>query len=440
MSLENVLGQLHNHQQIASHAFNFTPSENTMSPLCRLPLVLDIYSRYFFEHEKLFGEWFFYGGVEAGTLQGNFSEQLLKELSGATFVDLKPLSGLQCMTIVMSALCPPSGTMLIVPEPWGGHMSTPKVAERLGINTVEIPMSDFAVDMEQLEKIILEHIPDLIYFDQSTQLFPLDPKPIRAMLDRHGMDTLIHYDSSHTNGLILGKSLFNPLEHGADSFGGSTHKTLPGPHKAFFCTNNNSVYDKYYEVAYHLISHCQVASSISLGLTLLELRDCGGNEYAQNTIYHAKQLAKALNASEVKVAAEKLGFTGCHQVWATTNRSVAAGEIARRMNAVGLKVNVLPGLPTLDKQSFRLSTAEITKLGANSADIEAFASIFSELINSEVMSEKSLVGIHTQVKELRNNLDKPKYCYTAEQIASMGVPDKIVDLVCLIEKTNSIDY
>ena len=69
--VEGLLDRLDRHERHARRALNFTPSENTMSPLARLPLVLDAYSRYFFNHMELFGKWMFFGGIEAGQIAQN---------------------------------------------------------------------------------------------------------------------------------------------------------------------------------------------------------------------------------------------------------------------------------------------------------------------------------------------------------------------------------
>ena len=72
-------------------------------------------------------------------------------------------------------------------------------------------------------------------------MFPIDPQPIRNLIDKLSPETILHYDSSHINGLIFGKALFNPLTRGAHCYGGSTHKTLPGPHKGFLAMNELSI-------------------------------------------------------------------------------------------------------------------------------------------------------------------------------------------------------
>jgi len=57
------------------------------------------------------------------------------------------------------------------------------------------------------------------------------------------MNIIKYYDVSHNAAFIIGKQHPNPLEDGYDAFGGSTHKTIPGPQKAFFATNRKDIYE-----------------------------------------------------------------------------------------------------------------------------------------------------------------------------------------------------
>jgi glycine hydroxymethyltransferase len=183
-SMPRLLDLLQSHDRRARRSLNFTPSENVLSPLARMPFVMDTYSRYFFEHMRLFGEWFFFSGIEAGLIQAEVLEPLLRELAHAQYVDTRPISGLNCMTVAMAGLCRSGGTMLTVPAESGGHMSTTTVAARLGIRTLPIPMSEtHFVDLDGLDRLLAAERPDLIYIDQSNQLFPIDPKPIREVVD-----------------------------------------------------------------------------------------------------------------------------------------------------------------------------------------------------------------------------------------------------------------
>lgn len=234
-----LAGLLQRHEQEAHTSINLAPSENVLSPLARLPFVLDMYGRYFFDDLPKHGIHKFFGGLQPGEIETQIVVPLLKRMTGATYVTVKPLSGLHCMTIALTALTKPGERVLSISPANGGHDCLSPLGARLGLHMESLPMSSpHDLDLLALEQVLTDDPPALVYIDQSTVLFPVDPRPIRNIVDKHSLPTRIHYDSSHLNGLILGQAVFNPLEQGAHTFGGSTHKTLPGPHKGFLATTD----------------------------------------------------------------------------------------------------------------------------------------------------------------------------------------------------------
>lgn len=375
-NIARLLSLLGAHEDRSLDCLHLTPPENTMSPLARLPFVLDGYGRYHFS-----GKYNFHGARELGAIEQQILIPLLRKQARARHVNVRPLSGINCMTAAIAGLCPPGGTVLSVPADAGGHMSTPAVIERLGARVMDLPMRDpHEVDLAALEALLRGHQPSLVYLDQSSQLFPIDPRPIRDLLDRWSPRTLIHLDSSHTNGLILAGALPNPLERGADCFGGSTHKTLPGPHKAFLATNSADVAARLHPHLENLISQHQMAAIASLAITLIELEECGGAEYAAAVLANARALAVALDRRGLDVAARARGFTGCHQVWLALPGDADVETCVEGLYRAGLVVNSFDGLPGLPRPALRLSVAEVTRLGADEADIDELGAILAASI------------------------------------------------------------
>jgi len=420
-AIKDILLKLSAHENRAIRSFNLTPSENVLSPLAKLPLVADIYSRYFFEHLDLHGFWMFYGGIEAGEVQSSVLEPMLRRLTGARYVDTRPLSGLNCMTVVISGLCPPGGTMLTVPLESGGHMSTQQISKRLGVEAVPMPMHVHEVDLEGFERALRRRRIDVVYLDQSTQLFPIDPAPLRRIIDAVSPGTVLHCDTSHTNGLVLGSALPNPLERGAHTFGGSTHKTLPGPHKGFVATNDAQLAERIGGAAYDLISHHQVAASISLAITLDEFEHKDGSGYARRICTNALALARTLADEGLPVGGEGRGWTRCHQVWAAASPGVDPHAAAAELYAAGLMVNILPGLPSIPGIAFRFSTSELTRLGADEDDVAALGSVLAQALKGNSVST---LGRAT-IQGLRAKLSRPRYCYDLHEIETMDLPSPL---------------
>src|SRR4051812_27361823 len=85
--LEQLLSSLHDNQMRSRTSLNLVPSENVLSPLARLPFVLDGYSRYFFDHMNKFGKWMFFGGIELGDIELDIVLPELRNMTGAPHVN-----------------------------------------------------------------------------------------------------------------------------------------------------------------------------------------------------------------------------------------------------------------------------------------------------------------------------------------------------------------
>lgn len=419
--IENMLSMMFNNEVESSKRINLVASENVLSPFAKLPFILDFHTRYFLDDKNRFGKWYFPGGKAIGEIEEEILLPLLSELSGAKYVNIRPISGMNCMTIALAGLTKPGDTILSVPFDYGGHISTPVIAEQFGLDVVDIPfLNTYDIDLDRLKKILTEKKPRLIYIDQSTFLFPIDPQPIRELIDQYSPKTVVHYDSSHTNGLILGQAMFNPLDRGAHVFGGSTHKTLAGPHKGFLATNCSTIAKKIQDKSYHFVSHHHPSSSLSLAITLLELKHCGGAEYARQIICNAKIFAESLSKHNFYVAGEERGFTGAHQVWSYPQGEEGNGELQTYLDRL-LRRGIVPSrfdsLPGINQPSFRMSLAEVTRYGASAEDIESIANIMAELVHSDTLTDTS----QSRLLFLHEKLSRVKFCFTEHDIDDLDL-------------------
>ncbi len=421
----DLLTKLSNLNECARSAINMTPSENILSPLARLPFILDAYSRYFLDDLRLFGKWCFPGGKELGEIEQDILIPLLKTMTGASYVNVRPISGINCMTIALAALAKINDIILTVPVEVGGHPSTRVVAERLGLSVKHIPFQNtFDIDYERLEALLSQCKPRLIYIDQSTQLFPIDPYRIRQLVNAVSSDTIIHYDSSHINGLILGGALFNPLKNGAHSFGGSTHKTLPGPHKGFLATNDKEIAMKFLDTTDHFVSHHQMASVISLTITLIEMQECLGVDYAKQSISNAKQFAKSLSENDFIVSGKERDFSECHQVWAFPREHNKTELLSNKLSQLGIITNNFSALPAIKNNAFRFSLSEFTRMGGTEADVKNVAKIIADTLSC-VNEKKNDGALRKRVKILREKINTPSFCYRLEDLKNAPLSEHL---------------
>ena len=413
--IDTLLNLLSLHQQKYEDSIHLVPSENTMSPLAKLPFLLDAHARYFLDDLRLFGNWSFPGGKELGAIEQEVLIPLLQKYAKATYVNARALSGMNCMTIALCAMASPGDIVYVIPAAAGGHACTTGVAQSMGLDVRYIPFrNEFDVDHEAFAAAIERDRPKLIYLDQATFLFPIDIRPIRAVIDRFRLATTIHCDSSHLNGLIFGGVVENPLECGAHSFGGSTHKTLPGPHKGFIATNDRLLANAIQVKADQLVSQHHMASTISLAITMLEFEQCRGVELMRDTMANTRSFCAAIERNaRITLHAGERGHTGCHQIWAFP-KDGDARVIYERMLGAGLVTNIFNGLPGLDRPAYRLSLAEFTRLGATAVESAELASLLCRATDEGA----NLTSLREQVRQLRRALAGPKYCYAQHELPS----------------------
>lgn len=402
MEINDIMDLLIQNEIEATKSINMVPSENFASSFTRLPLITDVNNRYFFNDTVDKEQWNFKGAKEVYTVETDIAIPLLKELSRSKFVNIRPLSGLSAMQLVLKSYGEFVGeNVLLVSPDQGGHYATSVVAEGFGLNVDFITGNEpHQVDYELLENKLKSKTIDFIYIDQSDCLFPIDVKKLTTVVKRASRNTIVHVDASHWMGLVLGNAMSNPLECGADSFGGSTHKTFPGPQKGIFCTNNEEISKNIKATQFNMISSHHFGSVTSLALALYEFKHFGGSQYALNIIDNTKLLAELLYSYNYDVKGKDYGFTSGHQIWISTNNiGINSFTAADRLYQVGIRVNVFNSLPGYPEDIMRLGVNEITRHGANKEDICELAAI----MDSAIKETEKIEVLKERVKKIREN-------------------------------------
>ncbi|WP_405091663.1 hypothetical protein OG767_00305 [Micromonospora sp. NBC_01392] len=358
-------------------ALSLVPSENRLSPLAQLPLQLDFYNRYFFNEDHDPDYWQFRGGESIADIETDVAHNSLSALSDAPFVNLRPVSGLSAMIIAVSGMGGDTGNTIVCLDPAsGGHYATAAVIKRFGFVPATVSIEAGAVDVDGLRKILSSQNVSLVYLDLPNSLHLLDVAAVAACLAEHSPHTLLHVDASHTLGLILGGQAPNPLGLGATSFGGSTHKTFPGPHKGVLFTRLPRVRQLIKDAQYVLLSSHHFAATLALGLAAREFQYFGP-AYARQIIVNAKRLGAELASQGFDVARCTDGFTDTHQVWVEIGDHATTNKLSAALAEAGIRVNVQTGIPGFSGPVFRLGTNEVTFEGATETSMTLIAEAFS---------------------------------------------------------------
>ncbi|GLU50157.1 hypothetical protein [Nocardiopsis ansamitocini] len=410
LTVEDVLRMLVANERAASHVLNMVPSENAMSGLAKLPMLTDAYHRYFFNEQGNPDRWNFRGGQNLWELETSLTVPLLAQLGKAGHVSVRPLSGLSAMALVLASLggSPGSTVMTISPEN-GGHYATGLIAERMGLGVDCLSGPDpHCLDLEHAAQLLAEKRPSLVYVDQSHCLFPVDIPSLVRTVRTASPETLVHVDASHWFGLVLGGVYANPLDCGADSFGGSTHKTFPGPQKAVFLTRSPKVAERVEQTQDYLISSHHFATTISLGMALLEFRDFGGEQYARAVADNTRRFGRLLVERGIPVVAADRGCSAGHQLWLdTAAEGIAAKVASHRLFQAGIRVNFMTGLPGFVEAGVRVGLNEPTYRGITVDDLPELADIFADAVRDTGHPS----ALSARVARLRG---RPGYGFTFE--------------------------
>lgn len=363
-------------QKRAEVAVNLVPSENRLSPLAMLPLSTDYHNRYFFNQD--FDPWFwqFRGGQDVAEIEIE-AATCLGQLASASHVNARPISGMSAMMMAIAGLGgKPGGTVVSLDAESGGHYATAGVASRLGFEALTVSAARGRIDGQRLGQVLREREPELVYLDLQNSRHELDVRQVADLIAAISPRTLLHVDCSHTMGLVLGKALRNPLDEGADTMGGSTHKTFPGPHKGVLFTRSPELHDRLAEAQLTMLSSHHLAGTLALGLAAFEFVHFG-QAYAAQVVRNAQLFSNLLTARGFQVVIDEDGHsTSTHQVWVKIGDAEETDSLSRALYDHGIRVNVQVDLPGVPGPVFRLGLSELTFLGARESALQALATQF----------------------------------------------------------------
>jgi glycine hydroxymethyltransferase len=156
--------------------------------------------------------------------------ELVAEVFGARYAEVRVPSGAIANLYAFMATCEPGATIIAPPPSIGGHVThhADGSAGMYRLNTVPAPVSPdgYTVDVDALRILAREVRPKLITIGSSLNLYPHPVAAIRGIADEVGAKVL--FDAAHLCGPIAGKAWQQPLEEGAHLITFSTYKSLGG--------------------------------------------------------------------------------------------------------------------------------------------------------------------------------------------------------------------
>jgi glycine hydroxymethyltransferase len=171
-----------------------------------------------------------YGGCEYVDMAEDLARDRAKELFGCEYVNVQPHSGAQANTAVYLAVLKPGDTILGMNLDQGGHLTHGSPANFSGMFFNVVPYGLKAdtetIDYEELERLALEHKPQIIVAGASAYPRTIDFKLFREIADKVG--AYLMADIAHIAGLVAAGLHPSPIPY-AHFTTTTTHKTLRGP-------------------------------------------------------------------------------------------------------------------------------------------------------------------------------------------------------------------
>ena len=350
----------------------------------------------------------YYGGCEVVDIAEELAIERAKELFNAGYANVQPHSGSQANAAVFLALLKPGETILGMSLSHGGHLTHgAKVnfsgkqynAIQYGINT-----DTGLIDYDELERLAIEHKPQMIVAGFSAYSRILDWKKFREIADRVGAYLLA--DIAHIAGLVASGHYPSPLPY-ADVVTTTTHKTLRGPRSGMILANDNDEINKKLNSSVFPgtqggpLMHVIAAKATAF----LEALQPSFKEYQAKVLSNAKAMASVLNERGYGVVS---GGTDNHLMLVSlVEKDLAGNEAEGLLHQANITVNKnsVPNDPRspMVTSGLRIGTPAITTRGFGvdeSISVATYIADILDTMSTNANIDETIARIKAEVKSL----------------------------------------
>ena len=238
----------------------------------------------------------YYGGCEYVDVAEALAIERAKKLFNCAFANVQPHSGAQANQGVFMALLQPGDTFMGLNLAAGGHLTHGSPANQSGKWFKPVPYTvnpeTLTVDMDEVEKLAMEHKPKLILAGGSAYPRFWDFARFRKIADAVGAIFMV--DMAHFAGLVAAGVHPSPFPH-AHVATTTTHKTLRGPRGGMILSNDEDLGKKINSAIFPGLQggplmHVIAAKAVAFG----EALQPEFKVYAKQVVENAKALAETL--------------------------------------------------------------------------------------------------------------------------------------------------
>lgn len=343
------------------------------------------------------GKRYYAGQINIDKIE-NLAIERAKELFGAEYINVQPLSGSPANLAVYMAVLKPGDTVLGMSLDQWGHLSHGHPLNFSGLlyNIIwyTVDKNTEIINMDEVERLAIENKPKMIIAWFSAYSRDLDWKRFREIADK--VWAVLMADISHIAWLIAGWTLENPIPY-CDIVTTTTHKTLRWPRGAIIMSKE-SYWPAIARAVFPWVQWWPHENLIAAkAVAFKEALKPEFQIYARQVVDNARQLSKSLQEYGFRIIS---GWTDNHLIlvdifgsfWITGKEA----EIALEKVWISCNKNMIPYdiRKPLDPSGIRLGTPAITTRWMKEEQIKEVSKYIYEAIqnkdNEQILTELKL--------------------------------------------------
>ncbi|MDN3653882.1 serine hydroxymethyltransferase [Thalassotalea ponticola] len=347
----------------------------------------------------------YYGGCEFVDIAEELAIKRACELFGAEYANVQPHAGSQANSAVFMALCTPGAKVLGMSLAHGGHLTHGSGVNFSGkmYEPIQYGLHPETgdIDYEEVERLALEHKPEMIVAGFSAFSGVVDWARFREIADKVGAYLMV--DMAHVAGLIAAGLYPNPLPH-AHVVTTTTHKTLAGPRGGLILSacGDEAIYKKLNSAVFpggqggplmHIIAAKAVAFKEALAPEF--------KEYQQNVLNNAKTMVRVLQDRGYKVVSN--GTENHLLLLDLIDKDITGKDADAALGRAFITVNK-NSVPNDPRSPFvtsglRLGTPAITRRGFGEAETAELTGWICDILD-DINNEATIDAVREKVIEL----------------------------------------
>lgn len=393
-----VYGTIQKELQRQAYQLELIASENTVSRA-----VLDAQGSIF---TNKYAEGYpgkrYYGGCEYADDIESLAISRALEIFGADYANVQAHSGSQANMAVYFATLQPGDKVLGMDLAHGGHLTHGSSVNFSGqlydFVSYGVDKVTETIDMEEVERLALEHRPKMIVAGASAYPRFIDFAGFREIADKIG--ALFMVDMAHIAGLIAAGVHPSPVPY-ADFVTSTTHKTMRGPRGGLILAREQfgrSLNSKIFPgIQGGPLVHVIAAKAVAFKEALTS----DFSNYQAQVVTNARVLGEALAASGFRLVS---GGTDNHLLLVDLSSKGITGKAAEEaLEKAGLTVNknAIPfdTQPRFVTGGVRIGTPAVTTRGLKEEEMRAIAAWIERVI-ANIDDDSHLAGIRQEVHDL----------------------------------------